>query len=106
MNKLTISFEIEWTDETTYNSIYKKLNEAIQAGLKAPDWWSENTSFYVVQTKENSSSFAVRVWNAAGMRKSKDRLLVINTNGEGGAAIGNFKDQTLFSLLPFVKKLE
>ncbi|MDP3411225.1 hypothetical protein [Bosea sp. (in: a-proteobacteria)] len=105
MNKLIVTFEIEWTDETTYNSIYEKLNAAIKSGLGAPDWWSETTSFYIVQTKENSSGFAARVWNAAGMRKSRDRLVVLNMNGEGGAAVGLIKDQTIFSLLPVVKNL-
>lgn len=105
-NTLLISFEIEWgDDEAAYNSIWEALNKAVVQNRLPSQWWRETTSFYIVQTSENSAQFAKRVWDAAKMRKSKDRLVVINMNGQGGAAVGNVQDNTIFSLLPVVKKL-
>lgn len=108
-NVLTISFEIAWEDTETgrsaYNKIYQALNAAIQNGLSGDYWWADNTSYYVVRTTETASSFLARVWNASGMRSSKDRLLVLDANVKTGAAFGHFPDPTVFSLLPFVTKL-
>lgn len=104
-NKLLVSFEIHWDDSDTYNRLYKATQEAIKEGLSGSQWWAETTAFYVVDSQENSQQFASRVANSARLRKEKDRLLVINMNAEGGAAWGKFEDHTIFSLLPFVKKL-
>jgi len=106
MATLLVSFDIEFDNSDTYNRIYDALNDEIRADLTSDQWWAQTTSFYVVQSEESASVFAARVWNAAKMRKTKDRLLVLDANVKAGAAIGNITDQTLFSLLPFVKKLQ
>lgn len=104
-NTLTISFDVLWDDDKTYNRLYKALQEAIQSGLNPSDWWSDTTSFYVVQTSENSHQFCNRIVTDAGLREDKDLVLVLNTNGKGGAVWGAVKDATLHTLLTFVKKL-
>lgn len=103
-NVLLVSFSIGWgasnQEEAEYDAIYKALQEAIKAGLEGSDWWSENTSVYVIRTAETPSGFLGRVWRAAKMRSTHDRLLVMDTDGTGGVAFGAFQDKTLFSLVP------
>ena len=106
MATLLISFDVAWeTDDAAYNLIYAALQEAIKEGREMDEWWAQTTSFYVVETPETASAFAVRVWNAAKMRKSKDRLVVLDANVKAGATIGNITDGAIYALLPFVKKL-
>ncbi|EHK52792.1 hypothetical protein [Allomesorhizobium alhagi] len=106
---LTVSFEINWeaTEQgrADYTRIHDALNEAIRSGLPDSNWWSENMSYFVIQGNEDAATFLIRVWAAANMRADKDRMVVLDANIKAGAAYGNFNDQTLFSLLPFVKKL-
>jgi hypothetical protein len=110
MGKLTVSFEIAWEDTQNgrddYRRIYDALNEAIKNRLDPLDWWAENTSFYVIRSEETPSAFLVRVWNASGMRSGKDRIVVTDPYSGNGAAFGHFEDETLFSLLPDVRRLE
>ena len=98
---LTVSFEINWeaTEQgrADYTRIHDALNEAIRSGLPDSNWWSENMSYFVIQGNEDAA--------AANMRADKDRMVVLDANIKAGAAYGNFNDQTLFSLLPFVNKL-
>jgi hypothetical protein len=106
---LTVSFEILWeaTEQgrADYSRIYDALNEAIRSDLPDSNWWSENTSYFVIHGNEDAATFLIRIWTAANMRADKDRMVVLDANIKTGAAYGNFNDQTLFSLLPFVKKL-
>lgn len=103
---LTVSFEISYTAETasTYDWIYSALNNAIKEGRTPSQWWSESTSYYVVNAGDESArDFATRVWNAAGMRQDKDILVVLDTNVKSGVAWGAIKDKTIYDLLPFLK---
>lgn len=104
-NKLIVSYTVAWDDESSYTRIQKALHEAIVAGVPRSSTWLETTSFYVIETSENSHEFTKRVTAAAKMRPAKDKLLVINMNQQGGAAWGAITDPDIYSLLPFVKKL-
>jgi hypothetical protein len=105
-NKLLVSLEIAWDNSETYDRIYQATNAAIREGLTNEQWWAETTSFYVVEVNENSAQFTERVVTAGRLRSSKDMLVVINMNGEGGRAWGALQDSsTLKRLLPFVQKV-
>jgi hypothetical protein len=107
--KLAVSFEIKWEDtdegQKEYADIYRALNAAIKADLTDDDWWSENTAYYVLNTREAPEKFVVRVWREAGMRENKDRILVLDARDGSGVAYGEFNDKTVFSLLPSVVRL-
>lgn len=98
-----VSFEVDWSDEDAYQRIYNNLQTAIKDGLKAADWWSQTTSFFIVRTGEPSADMAARVWRAAGLRKDKDVLVVMNVTSKAGKAYGAISDQTIFSLVPALK---
>lgn len=106
---LLVSFEIAYEDtekgRSEYNRIYSALNDAIKENLTPLHYWEETTAFVVVSSDETASAFLVRVWNEAKMRSTKDRLLVLDSQGKDGAAFGSFEDEDLFTLLPFVKRL-
>jgi glutamate synthase domain-containing protein 3 len=105
-NVLLVSFEIGWgasfQERTDYNRVHSACEEAIKRDLDAADYWAENTTLYIVRTSEASSELLNRVWQAAGMRRDKDRLVVLDVNGITGQAFGAVLDGALFSLMPQV----
>ena len=56
--------------------------------------WDETTSFYFVETRENSTQFAERVIAAAGLR-DHDLLVVVNMNGTGSTIWGAFTSEPM-----------
>jgi hypothetical protein len=102
-NKLLVTFESNWNDDATYNRLYHALVEAVSEGRAGNQLWTDTTAFFIVDTNENSTGFAERVWSAARLRPDKDKLVVLNMNGQGGVARGAISDEAIFSLLPFVK---
>jgi hypothetical protein len=105
MAKLIVTFDIAWDDDKTYGALYEKLTDAIMEGLPAGNYWADTTSFFLISTAELPSDMAKRVWTAAGLRKSKDKLVVVDMAKQMGAACGHIVDQGLFKLVPFMKKL-
>jgi len=102
---LSVSFEIAWDDDESYRKLYGGLTEAITTNLIPSAYWCETTSFYIVETDEGPGALAARLWNTAGLRKTKDKLLVLDVKDGSGAAVGEFADQALFDLLPRVERL-
>jgi len=100
-NKLLVTFDIKWEDAPTYDRIYNALQEAIKRGLSEQQWWAETTSFYVVETNENSVQLITRVTAAAGMRPAKDKIVAINMNGEG---LGQYPRSDALSLVAVHKE--
>ena len=104
-NVLLVSFTIHWgQDDDAYDQIYEDLNTALQSA-PVSKYWCETTSFYCVQTTENSRELVSRLVSTSGLRSSKDRLLVVDANVKTGTAWGNIRHADLYALLPFVKKL-
>lgn len=108
-HSLLVSFEINWEHtekgRAQYNAIYSAMHAAVQDRQFVHEWWGENTSFYVVRSREDATAFLARVWKAAKMRATKDRLVVLDADRKAGVAFGRVQDPSLFALLPFVKEL-
>src|SRR5690349_12887268 len=96
----TVSFEIKY--DSSYDDRYKTFNACVQACDK---WWAETTSFYIVQTGEDIDAFCDRIYFGSTFDSSKDIYVVLDALVKSGRARGNITDDTLFALLPFVKKL-
>lgn len=105
-NALLVSFEIGWgqsiQEREDYNRIYSACEKAIQSGIGPADYWNENTTFVVVRSKEDAAEFLARVWHAAGMRRDKDRLIVLDNAKDTGQVRGAVRDNALFEILPFL----
>jgi hypothetical protein len=105
MATLTVSFDIHYDTEANYDRIYTALQNAIKKGRRDNQWWSETTSFYIVDAAENAGPFLQRVVRESGMRKTADKIVVLDANAKAGAAWGNITDPTIYALLPFIQKL-
>lgn len=103
---LTVSFDIHYDNETNYNRIYKALQEAIKKGKNGTQWWSETTSFYVVDAGiETASTFLSRIVRESGARRADDKIVVLDVNTKSAARWGSIQDPTIDSLVPFIQKL-
>lgn len=73
--KLAVSFEIKWEDtdegQKEYAEIDRALNAAIKADLTGDDWWSENTAYYVLNTREAPEKFVVRARRECGKTRTE-----------------------------------
>lgn len=106
MAKLLVSFDIKFEDEHSYNEIYDNLIAAIKKSIGGSrKYWSDTTSFYVIDASESAAQFTQRIAAEGGLRRTKDKLLVLDADVKAGAFWGQTDDQDLFVILPFIQKL-
>lgn len=72
---------------------------------KTAPWWADTTSFVAVETSETIDDFCDRIYYKSSFNQSIDLFLVLDANIKSGRVRGKLRDQDLFKVLPFVKKL-
>jgi hypothetical protein len=95
-----VSFDLKY--DSGYSDRYTTFMDQVKHGGQ---WWADTTSFVAVQTDEDIDAFCTRIYVHSGFDGSKDLYLVLDANVKSGRVRGVIKDQHLFTLLPFVKKL-
>lgn len=95
-----VSFDLKYDDD--YSDRYSSFMEQVKKGGK---WWADTTSFVAVETDETIDTFCNRIYLQSKFNGTKDLYLVLDANVKSGRVRGALKDQDLFKLLPFVKKL-
>lgn len=108
MAVLLVSFAIEWDNQASFDRLWHAIHRAVTTTVGSKRrverlHWAETTSFYIVETNETPGVFLGRVWRAAGMRQTKDRLLVLDVDVGDGAFKGKNDNLYLYGLLPFVE---
>jgi hypothetical protein len=100
MAVFSVSFEIKY--DSDYQRRYNSFTAAIEA---CPKWWADTTSYYVVETNESISDFADRIYFGTDFDASRDLYLVLDAFVKSGCIRGAVKNDNIFQLLPFLKKL-
>jgi len=100
MSVFCVTFDLKY--DSTYDSRYKSFMEQLK---KSGTWWADPTSFVAVQSTETIDEFCHRIYVHSEFDESKDLFLVLDSEVKAGRVKGVVKDQDLFKLLPFVKKV-
>jgi hypothetical protein len=93
-----ISFRLH--EDSTYDDRYKKLYAAAQKiGSK---WWVDTSAFIVLDSAQSVDQVAAAVKAAIG---PNDVALIGMPEFKTARLIGQTKDQDIFELMPFTKKV-
>jgi len=95
-----VNFDISYDE--TYSSRYDDFTKAVQKNATMA--WNDPTSCIIIQTTETLDAFAARL-KASKFNASKDLFIVINTEVKAARICGQVVDQSIFKLLPFIKKV-
>ena len=106
MTVFAVSFRI--ADQTsslgTYGERWQSVNNAIQGAARGTNYWKQTTSFFVLESDENSSpSLATVIDNASKLDKARDLLLVINLDQKGYKVLGVNPDSDLDKIMSLRK---
>jgi len=100
MATFLVSFDLKY--DSDYSDRYTSFMEQVKKGAK---YWDDTTSFLVVENSEDIDAFCHRIYVSSKFNSTKDLYLVLDANVKSGRIRGAIKSQTIFTLLPFVKKL-
>lgn len=94
-----LTFRLE--TDPTYSSRYDALIESIQA--ISSKWWMESSSFILFDSGKEIDAVAATAKKAVNAQK--DLVLIGMPDYKSARVIGPVKDQDLFALMPFTKKV-
>jgi hypothetical protein len=95
---VTFRFEFDDNYDERYDTFVKELRN-----VKL--YWEEPTSFFVVDTSETIDAFCDRIYYKSLFDEDKDLFVVIESGNKVGRIRGKVHDQTISTLMPYLKKL-
>jgi hypothetical protein len=105
MPTLLVSFDIERQDIDAHDQIHDAFLRSVRRGRTPQQIWTENASFCVISTPEPLRAFAARVVQEGGLRRTRDRVMVLDAADTSGIVWGAVTDTDLFALLPNVHRV-
>jgi hypothetical protein len=73
--------------------------------LQTGDWWGETTSSILVHSDETIDAFCRRILSPDCFDERVDMAVVFDFDNRQGRAKGSFRDTSLFTAAPWVRRL-
>jgi hypothetical protein len=102
MSVYVVSFRIadEQSVYGSYSERWQSVNDAIKGKAVGSNYWARTTSFFVLESNEQSSSdLATAINNGSKLDTGKDTLLVVNLSQKGYRLLGVNTDPDLERIL-------
>ena len=100
MSVFMVSFRI--ADRTTvigsYDERYGSVNTAIKL-LTTGKYWSETTSFFLIESDLNSAELATSIDRASLLDHGVDLLVCVNLSKRGYKVVGDNRDQDIDAMM-------
>ncbi|HUQ36846.1 MAG TPA: hypothetical protein VM144_10775 [Aestuariivirga sp.] len=94
-----ITFRLE--DNPTYSKRYKAFTDEVNR--LSSKWWVEPSSFFVFESSYTIDQIATALKTT--ISTSVDLVVIGMPDIKAARILGDFKDQDIFELIPFIKKV-
>lgn len=87
------------------NQTYSERLDQLLAQLQTGAWWAESGTVMICESAETIDEFCNRVLQPWSFDEAADIAVIFDLETGDGRSKGRFRDYSLFTLVPWVKRL-